>query len=217
LPYIEKKEVWAAPTSAAVVQASIPIYFCPSLRGPTFIPYVESNPTSLRATMVYVGNGGTNGTWASYKNPPNTLDGPLVPSPYSANTSGVTVRYKNITDGTSNSLLVGEKYLPIANPATRRCNNDQGYVDGWDNDAICCARSDSSGAAAPGTPVSPPIAINATGPACGLLFGSIHASCQVVFCDGSVHSIGFDIDPNVWLALCTINGGETISDYSAIN
>jgi hypothetical protein len=214
LPYIEEVQVWKQPTSLAVVGTAIPTYFCPTLRGPTFINYTQSTPTGMRATMDYVGNGGTNGTWNSFQNPPNTLDGPLVPS---VSASNRTVRYKNITDGTSNSLLVGEKYVPYANLTTQSCNNDQGYVDGWDNDAICYARSDSSGNASPSTPISPPLQIAPGGPACGLLFGSIHANLQVVFCDGSVHAIAFGIDPNTWLAICTISGNEQVKDFGSIN
>jgi prepilin-type N-terminal cleavage/methylation domain-containing protein len=217
LPYVGQQQVWSAPTSLQVVGTVIPTYFCPTLRGPTLIQYTQSTPTGMRATMDYVGNGGTNGTWASFANPPNTLDGPLVPSPNASGSGGITVRYKNITDGTSNTVLIGEKYVPYANLTTQSCNNDQGFVDGWDNDAICFARGDSSGDANPSTPISPPLPISPSGPACGLLFGSIHANCQVAFCDGSVHSIAFSVNPNTWIALCTINGGEQITDVASIN
>jgi prepilin-type N-terminal cleavage/methylation domain-containing protein len=230
LPYIEKGSVWSQASSTSVVQTAIPTYICPALRGPTYINYTQSTPTGLRATMDYVGNGGSIGTWGtsaswgSFGNPPNSLDGPLVPSPSVSGTSatsrGPTVRYKNITDGTSSTLLLGEKYVPYSNLTTTSCNNDQGYVDGWDNDAICFARSDTSNSSAvvtSSTPITPPRRIDSTGPACGLMFGSIHGSCQVVFCDGSVHSIGFDIAQQTWLALCTINGGETITDFTSIN
>jgi hypothetical protein len=46
------------------------------------------------------------------------------------------------------------------------------------------------------------------GDACGLNFGSIHSELMVVFCDGSVHAISFDVDKMVWAAVCSMNDGN---------
>jgi len=45
-------------------------------------------------------------------------------------------------------------------------------------------------------------------------FSSDHdLGANFVFCDGSVHFIDEAIDPAVFLALCTIDGGEVIDDF----
>jgi len=41
-------------------------------------------------------------------------------------------------------------------------------------------------------------------------FGSIHGTLQAVFCDGSVHAIGFGIDPNNWVNLCSVSDGNVV-------
>ncbi|MEM6484211.1 MAG: DUF1559 domain-containing protein [Pseudomonadota bacterium] len=56
------------------------------------------------------------------------------------------------------------------------------------------------------TPPSPPISDGA--------FSSRHmGGAQFVFCDTSVHFISETVDPEVFQALCTIDGRETVSDW----
>ena len=63
--------------------------------------------------MDYSGNGGTYFDWYNHGGPPhNSLDGPLVPSQNGIpgdSGSGKAVSTKNITDGTSNTMLVAER------------------------------------------------------------------------------------------------------------
>jgi prepilin-type processing-associated H-X9-DG protein len=55
---------------------------------------------------------------------------------------------------------------------------------------------------------------NAVPPNSGGHFQSDHdLGAHFVFCDGSVHFIDEAIDPKVFRALCTIAGGETVSDW----
>jgi prepilin-type processing-associated H-X9-DG protein len=47
---------------------------------------------------------------------------------------------------------------------------------------------------------------------CGYTFGSIHdGGCLFVFCDGSVHTVSFTIEPQNWMKLCKVNDGEPVS------
>jgi prepilin-type N-terminal cleavage/methylation domain-containing protein len=206
LPYVDQEILFRQPSDGVVMGTPVPIYFCPTLRPPTVLAGI--------AMMDYAGNGGTYFDWNDHTGPPkNSLDGPLVPS---SSVSHKVVSAATITDGLSNTLLVGEKYLIVSRAMSELdCNDDQGFTDGWDNDAICLA----NGSGGPGTSKVPPFnRANAVTPVpinvqdrtpryCDLAFGSIHAAMNSVFCDGSVHSISFTIDPDTWQRLCSVNDG----------
>jgi prepilin-type N-terminal cleavage/methylation domain-containing protein len=209
LPYVEQDPLWRVPQGTLPGDASagptgdiqvastpLSIYICPSLRGPTVFPYSQAgwSPTVGRRAMGdYVGNGGT---WMG------SYDGPLVPS-------GRTCAFKNIQNGTSNVLLVGEKYVDraIANRQSD-CNDDQGWTDGWDNDTVCWAQGNASGT----TYVPQPDGKVGT---CGWIFGGPHpTSMQCVLCDGSVRSVNFGVNPTAWLIFCQ-NNSTGIIDWSS--
>jgi prepilin-type N-terminal cleavage/methylation domain-containing protein len=195
LPYIEQDILYRNTNDALVGATPVKIYFCPSLRGPTIFPYGGVN----RAMMDYVGNGGSYGGWWAFDSVTNSIDGPFAPS-------GQQRRFADITDGTSNTLLIGEKYLDRAVCASQSdCNDDQGWVDGWDNDTICFAKGQNPANGAVVTP-QPDGKIGT----CGLIFGSPHNSMITVFCDGSVHPINFNISAANWLRLCNGMDGQPV-------
>jgi len=199
LPYIEQKDLWQEPVDNKVVDTPVKIYNCPTARGQYRFQYTQAGSNSYHWMWDYNGNGGSYGTWGSLDRSGNALDGPIVPS---TNMSKVTSKIKRITDGTSNTLLVGEKYLSApARQGVSGCSDDQGWVDGWDNDAISFCRGDQP----TGTP-QPPRPFKADA-GCGLYFGSAHGAMQCVFADGAVHQIKFNIVPNTWLNVCKIDDG----------
>jgi prepilin-type N-terminal cleavage/methylation domain-containing protein/prepilin-type processing-associated H-X9-DG protein len=216
LPYIEHAEIWKHPIDAVVYGTPIPLYFCPTHRAPTVLPTPSGWSGGPRAMMDYAGNGGTygdtDGSWRSHTTPNNALDGPLVPS---SSESHKKVNPKDIKDGTAFTLLVGEKYVILNRDViTSDCNDDQGYVDGWDNDAICFANAyKNKGGPPPGSYFdtghsAPPLLMNPSEPAsdstCGAQFGSLHsAGMNAVFCDGSIHTIAYNIDPSTWQRICS--------------
>jgi len=216
LPYMEQRALWEHPNSGTVAGTSLGMMLCPSLRGPTKFPYIQSVPNGDRAQMDYVGNGGWWGGWGNFTPTGQSLDGPLVPSQKDANgtpQSMKTIMLTNIRDGTSNTLLVGEKYLNGKIASTQSdCNDDQGWVDGWDNDTICFATDpyDTSAATPQQRTITPPKPHGSVG-SCGGIFGSIHTTLMTVFCDGSVHSINMSISKPNWLYLCVIDDGQIIA------
>ena len=105
LPYLEHEHVWRHPDPGTAAGTAIPIYFCPSVRGPTVFNYGQSEPVGPRAMIDFAGNGGTFGSFLSVTSSGNSLDGPLGPT---TAYSGRVVTLRTITDGTSNTLLVGE-------------------------------------------------------------------------------------------------------------
>ena len=203
LPYIEQETLWAHASDRAVAQTPVATYICPSFRGPIVKPY-HGNDT-LRAMSDYTANGGSWGEYADINFDRNSYDGAIVPS---KSVSHLVRRISDITDGTASTLLVGEKYVDadLAYSDHDVCNDDQGWVDGWDNDTICFA----NGFRGKEGPVELPKQINIKQniDGCGFNFGSIHENMMAVFCDGSVHAINFNIDPRVWARVCKIDDGE---------
>jgi prepilin-type N-terminal cleavage/methylation domain-containing protein len=109
------------------------------------------------------------------------------------------IRIRDITDGTSTTYLVGEKYL---DPDFYDTGSDpadyQGIYVGFANSVtrmiLDVAHQD--------TPGLEPL---------GLGFGSAHANVfNMSMCDGSVHPISYSIPQSLHMALSTRNGGEVI-------
>jgi len=209
LPYMELGDLWAEPSDFKVAETPVTIYICPSFRGPIIrpYPYNGNTTTSVRVMSDYTGNGGTWGQFESILSGPNSYDGALVPS---KSASHLVRKLGDITDGTATTLLVGEKYVDANFAYTTGsiggCNDDQGWVDGWDNDTICFA----NGFHGQGGPIELPkqMNINQNQDECGFNFGSIHESMMVAFCDGSVHAIHFNVNADVWARLCKIDDGQ---------
>jgi prepilin-type N-terminal cleavage/methylation domain-containing protein len=204
LPFIEQENAWRMSSDTQVMLQTLPIFFCPSRRPPTV--YGGS------AKMDYAGNGGTSGSWGGPGTPfdtahGNTLDGMLIPSGNGAPTGETGSGRlpvdlgKDVSDGTSNTMMIAEKYL--VHPLATDCDDDQGWIDGWDNDTICFSSS------------SLPIQDGTNpGGGCGLIFGSSHTGYMMsVFADGSVHTISYSISPTTWANLCNRNDGQVLGDY----
>jgi prepilin-type N-terminal cleavage/methylation domain-containing protein len=185
LPFLEQRAVWEGsgePTVAdaqrAAIGAAIPDFFCPSRRPPQAISagswygpsgtyvhaqtdYAASQGTGNNGVVVAVNDGGGTvmGVWAS--------QGPITTAA--------------IVDGTSNTILVGEKRLNIAALGTMQGDDNEGYTSGWDHDVI--RRTDRE---------PRPDPMSGYGEE---RFGSSHPSgFQVVFADGAVRFLSYDIE-----------------------
>jgi hypothetical protein len=109
------------------------------------------------------------------------------------------VKFKEITDGLSNTLLVGEKHVPRGSETLHPW--DCGLYDG--HNPVCNTRA--------GGPAFP-LASQRDDP--GWKFGSHHRHlCQFVFCDGSVHALKNSIDPLTLGFLAQRNDDQVIPDY----
>ena len=183
LPYIEQDNVYRLADDAAVNACPIPIYFCPSRRPPSIVGGM--------AMIDYAGNGGTAtshddiaGLWGYGAN------GVVVQCSYGPLT------LLSITDGTSNTALVGEKQMNLAFLNQLQCDDNNGFVDGFDWDIIRWGN----------TPPQPDF----FGPSdCGHMpFGSSHTGgVNMVFCDGSVHFVHYSVSQPVFQAACVRNDG----------
>jgi prepilin-type N-terminal cleavage/methylation domain-containing protein/prepilin-type processing-associated H-X9-DG protein len=169
----------------------------------------------VRTTWRYLSGGG-NAAWVGE---PATM----VPQP---------VKIAKITDGTSKSLVVAEKYVRsdiYEGDQQNHYSDDRGWSDGWDADQM---RSTAFVPVRDSDPIGwdGPVLTKyfgddfSTGPVGGvynvLQFGSAHTSgINAAFADGSVRSISFDVDVLVFNSLGTRNGyalNET-ADLTGVN
>jgi prepilin-type N-terminal cleavage/methylation domain-containing protein/prepilin-type processing-associated H-X9-DG protein len=157
---------------------------CPAEGNPGW----STGPTDLRCLASYPACN-----WGSYTDDAITkaMDGVIRPR--------LPVEIEQITDGTSKTLLVGEKYLFVGHYPSDlldrdACADNNSLYQGFDWDVIRWANS-KSGLKHDYTPR--PDTYRDTG--CTVRFGSSHSGTfNTVFCDGSVQAISFEIDLREW-------------------
>ena len=209
LPYVEQDALYklgsGLPSDQKSVisadRAALPlsIFNCPSRRngGPypngDNVDYynVESPPNPI-ARADYAANTGDQNVNQLGGGPKSLVSGDTTYGwPDTSNLTGViflrsTVRFGEITNGTSNTFLLGEKYLNPKDYATGldKGDNETMYV-GFDNDVQRVT-------------FYPPMQ-DKPGFADTKRFGSAHAGgLNMVYCDGSVQFISYAIDPDVF-------------------
>jgi prepilin-type N-terminal cleavage/methylation domain-containing protein len=114
---------------------------------------------------------------------------------------------RQIEDGTSSTIWVGEKYINKDMYDAPAGSNNEGNDQGWD-----CAADVDNVRWAMSTP-KPDEWIDPAGPNSiqnFQVFGSAHnAGCQFVFCDGSGRMVAFEVDPVVFHQMGNRFDGET--------
>ncbi len=189
------------PVNAAARVRPITIFLCPSDSPiqPTFMTSTEDGtPLVAVAFANYVGMGGTFEVTAF----PDTNNGVLF--------RNSRMRVGSITDGTSSTLMVGER-AHLQSPQTTWVGAITGSanpptVAGYDFEGPPTLCLTNTGEAAdmrvPGNPFQHVEDTN-----------SNHTrGVNFLFCDGSVRQIRNSINPFAWEALGTRSGGEVISD-----
>jgi prepilin-type N-terminal cleavage/methylation domain-containing protein/prepilin-type processing-associated H-X9-DG protein len=180
--------------------------------GDPFAPYSMWPP----AGMTYSAIDGQ-AKWTDTSCTPTVSRSGLTTPPYCQ--SGVITyhsetKLSQITDGTTNTYLVGEKFLtPLMYEAAAA--NYQGYGDDqcayigyeWDNERVSWNNSPSN-AEGPENYLPRQDALGTDIPN-EYAFGSPHAGAMnMAMCDGSVHSLSYDIDTNTHRYLSIKNDGE---------
>jgi prepilin-type processing-associated H-X9-DG protein len=211
LPYIEMKSVHdldrgtqGQPKIDLLIQRDttpIETFVCPTRRACFAYPnsyltiYTTKNGFSspMQAKTDYAANAGDPPRAENpyqYGGPDSLADGdkPDFPWPDAAPFNGVIflrscIKPVEITDGSSHTYLLGEK-----NVEPRVYHGGQSHGDDW---SMYTGWQDDIGR----TTFSPPVR-DRHNEANDDAFGSAHShGCNFVFCDGSVHCIGYDIDP----------------------
>ena len=214
----------------------IKLYFCPSRRGVPGMPSVPMPKASDLASggaprpggmSDYADCGGTDGSTGAllegtgWQTVPSGLNLDSVPPP-PLGTLCVSFRsqtnFAAITDGLSNTLLVGEKYIfPTDLPG----NGTDGSVYSSGNGQENTFRRfvGNNGASPPLlrslVPTTEDPGRDANGSQwADKAFGSAHPGiCQFVFCDGSVKGLPVGININTLQLLGVRNDGQVIPDY----
>ncbi|MER3417104.1 MAG: prepilin-type cleavage/methylation domain-containing protein [Gemmataceae bacterium] len=215
LPYLEQDNLWRNPDARVIVASPVKTYFCPSRGVRVVVAGGLSLPTQNHALIDYAGNGGTsevnglvirqrqNIIVAGNRNPPIKMNMGMIP------------------DGTSNTVLAGDKRLNVARLGLPQSDDNEGYCSGWDHDVIRFAGTvpQTCGAGtftivrtpAPdyvGTvdPYNPCVNYGS------LRFGSSHpGGMNALFGDGSVRTVRYTVDITVWDAACIRNDGVSFS------
>lgn len=223
LPYVEQQSLWrlgsgtaAIPDAqnAEIARTPIHIYFCPSRRAPMVLLNgggLGITSSAARAQIDYAGNGGTsttNGLLTQRGNNETASSTPRQPF--------VSLRDGVIPDGTSNTVLAGDKRLRTSGLGGNMSDDNEGYCTGWDHDTIRnAADSSCSSAGLPVIPRTPaPDYSQNTDPLNPCVnygdnrFGSSHpGSCNILFGDVSVRSVRYTVSRQVWRAACIRNDG----------
>jgi prepilin-type N-terminal cleavage/methylation domain-containing protein len=198
LPFIEEENAYRNTNATAVRKHSVKLFHCPTRRVAL---------GSGLAKIDYAGNAG------------NSMN--------SSGTSGVilrsglnTVRWTDITDGTSNTALFGEKRMKLDRFGKTYDDNESAYSAGWDSEIVRVAAADADSSLMTVPSWGPSKDIHSTNPSVfpdvnsGLVqFGSSHSNgAQFVCCDGSVRYIRFGADRVMFRRYCTKADGQVLPD-----
>ncbi len=186
-----------------MVSTPLSMFNCPSRRRAVAFPALISLTNVENATTVpaarsdYAGNGGI-ATSVPHSGGPADLASGLNLDVWDY--KGIfaqcsTTAVADVKDGTSNTVLVGEKYVPPDYYATGQ--------DGGDNENLYCGNNNDINRVAYYDAATPANNVVPKQDRPGLLgynnFGSAHSSaCHFVFCDGSVRPLSYSIDAMIF-------------------
>ncbi len=193
-------------------------YLCPSRRTTSTVGR-SSTSTSTGGTATIPGAlidygcslGSTGLDFAAYNSniPPNGA--------FRIGVQGMGVTLSEITDGLSNTVLIGEKHIPVGqfgNYPYDCCAYDAGDGSAGNtsngSDTTTTGGGLNSNCWGRGLGTGFPLATVLNGPnSTELVFGSYHDNIvQFVFADGSVHALSTTTSTTVLQAIATINGNE---------
>jgi prepilin-type N-terminal cleavage/methylation domain-containing protein len=203
LPYIELENVWKMPKDTDVAAQPIKVLFCPTRRPPVYwvMPGVQSGmPNGPRGQVDYAGCGGWDPVGKEFPNDYGGRNGLII-----RRNDGLVKDYSHhvtlgrIHDGTSNTMLIGERNVNVAKLGDySQWDENNGYVDGFDWDTIRFGYQKPA-----------PDRFDAS--YYDTRFGSSHTSgFNVVLGDGSVRLISYNVTFETFRRLCVRDDGLTV-------
>lgn len=194
LPYIELDALYRSTNPSQVEATIIPVFYCPTRRLPKPPPRCD-----------YAGNIGTSSSTSND-------NGIFV---YNGRPFRISIDM--ILDGSSNTVLIGEKQVSFRYMATSGycCDdNESPFVPGWDADVLrfgsaTLAANQSSGP--PGQDQHHPADLANNNQLSSWRFGSRHVlSFNVIMGDHSVRRIRYNCDSLQFQNLCARNDGQAV-------
>jgi prepilin-type N-terminal cleavage/methylation domain-containing protein len=191
LPFIEQTAAWKGGGAAndfdrdlVAISAVIKIYFCPTRRPPQTVVY--SYPGYLN---------GVSAVHALSDYAASNLDNTGVVRQYRP------TRFADIIDGTSNTLLAGDKRLNLTNLGQAQADDNEGYTCGWNEDTMRLTSQRPQ-----------PDFFGDPSLYGGKLFGSSHfGRFNVVLADGSVRTVSYSVSQATFKAFGDIADGQPIN------
>jgi prepilin-type N-terminal cleavage/methylation domain-containing protein len=209
--YNYKVGFWQAPNGGPtfstnnLVCAQVPTYFCPSDRAPP--AYWEGDPY-YRSRGNYVVNWGNT-------TDPGPVPGALAPFSYSDGAwTPRGVKLTDITDGTSNTLLLSEVIM-----AQNQAYDIRGDIINNDRGCFSFMTINTPNSSVPDqlvffTPTTDPMMPSVHAGAAQNAARSHHINgVNAALCDGSVQFFTNSTPVGVWQAMGTMNGGEVVPAY----
>jgi prepilin-type N-terminal cleavage/methylation domain-containing protein len=226
MPFIEQQPLYDrfnirasyASQPADVVQTNVEAYVCPSRRATPAIsigePTQPIDPVQDGATGDYGGNAGDNAGWdngpSASKPAPNGVfvHGQMTTVGGLIQTFKYDINFASISDGLSNTILIGEKAVDVS-----AVNHGGGEGDGpiYSGTAVCYTAR--TGGAFAGT-IAQSIRLPPPGPGTYPIWGSFHPGvCQFTLCDGSVRQIVTTLDQNTLHRLSVRDDGKPVDGF----
>lgn len=198
------------PYNVTVTSQVLPFYLCPTSPMRRAVPSCSSD--SGRAPGHYavcIGSKDYNPYWSYYGDPQPVLNGSIV---YTNSTPGQT-RFRDITDGSTNTLMIGETAynLPDYKFSSGDCSGQSRYSftywsSPYPGSAVCTTEHGFNPKDVADDSIYDSNWFKT--------FRSDHVGgVQFTLSDGSVRFISENIDAALLDALATRNGGEVIGDF----
>ncbi|GAA5509543.1 DUF1559 domain-containing protein [Novipirellula caenicola] len=197
-----------------VAQATSPIYTCPSRRNST------SYGSGSFYRVDYAGNAGTRGPGSVRDKASSGLDGVIM------QTDRGKIRIEQIRDGSSNTIMIGEKALHRDSFGSEGGDNERWNNAGWDEDVIRFGAGELADGTRYGiTPISDQEATHKDGSSWTTVtdkggvvwgqwhpfFGSSHpGGTNFCLADGSVRFVGESVDGELFRRLSVSDDGEIV-------